>query len=362
MYSPTGRPWQDSRPIVLLGAGQLGKMALQMWPRTVKRPVMILDRHATGEISGVRITPSHLHTPDPNFLYVLAYFKASPDQVSRLFDADLNQPVITVYDILSEESPATFSNGWHGDPVDLQSVATSVGLFEDEESKRIFEANIEWRYSRHLRRDYPVGREEDKYALKRYGLESREFDTVVDAGSFDLSFGLKLKEDGFGWRRYVSLEPDPGRYADISGLLQGTRFREWAAEHHQVALWNRSGEVDFLASGLLSARIPHDPMYANTSVAATTLEAVVRQSGTHSGDSLLVKLHIEGAEWPVVESSVRLLSRPGPTVLLVNLSHDEASLTEIPALLNKMSYRMKLHSHSLFGEGLTLFAWKESDG
>jgi len=42
---------------------------------------------------------------------------------------------------------------------------------------------------------------------------------------------------------------------------------------------------------------------------------------------------------------------------LINLSHDENSLLEIPcALANTGIFELYLDSYSLFGEGLTLFA------
>lgn len=352
-------PWQDGRPIVLLGAGQLGRMALEMWPDSVVRPIMILDRKASGSISGVPILPADLHTPDPGFLYVLSYFKDSPEGVLELFETHLQQGILTVYDILSGEMPATFTNGWQGAPEDLASVTSLTRLFGDEESQRIYSANLEWRYRRHLRRDYPVGREEDKYALSHYGINAFTFDLVVDAGSFDLSFSDKLKAEGFAWRRYLALEPDPVRYNAISTILGGRQLEDKSIDLSQAAAWSRSGEVDFLASGLLSARIPRDSMSANARVIAVTLSEVVDQHGAKPKDSLLVKLHIEGAEWPVIESSMELLGRPGSTCLLINLSHDEDSLTQIPRVLSELGYRMRLHSHSLFGEGLTLFAWKD---
>jgi hypothetical protein len=354
--------WQEGRPIVLLGAGQLGRMALEMWPRTLQRPVMILDRYASGDIFGVPILSTDVHVPDRAFLYVLSYFKESPEAVADLFEAHLKQPLVTVYDILSGEIPDSFTNGWQGHPDDFESAASVMPCFEDQESQQIYRANLEWRYRRHLCRDYPVGREDDKYALTKYGVEGCEFDTVIDAGSYDLSFGLKLKSEGFSWRRYIALEPDAARYAAISNLLAVHSFEEESICLSQAAVWSRSGEVDFLASGLLSARIPRDSTSANSKVTAFTLSDVVQQCDTTATDSLLVKLHIEGAEWPVVESSVGLLRRPGLTGLLINMSHDEASLTQIPRALDKLAYRMKLHSHSLFGEGLTLFAWKDAGG
>jgi len=43
--------------------------------------------------------------------------------------------------------------------------------------------------------------------------------------------------------------------------------------------------------------------------------------------------------------------------LLINMSHDERSLLEIPEVLAATGrFDIFLRSHSLFGEGLTLFA------
>jgi hypothetical protein len=87
------------------------------------------------------------------------------------------------------------------------------------------------------------------------------------------------------------------------------------------------------------------------------LPSVFQEYRVRPEDKCLVKLHIEGAEWPVVQASRSLLESDTDVSLLINLSHDEDSLVKIPRMLADIGkYNLHLESHSLFGEGLTLFA------
>jgi hypothetical protein len=70
----------------------------------------------------------------------------------------------------------------------------------------------------------------------------------------------------------------------------------------------------------------------------------------------LLKLHIEGAELAALKGAEKLLSA-GHCDVILNLSHDEASLTDLPVYLRSFGhYDIFLRSHALYGEGLTLFA------
>jgi len=88
-----------------------------------------------------------------------------------------------------------------------------------------------------------------------------------------------------------------------------------------------------------------------------TLEALLTPQIEGANTKLLTKLHVEGAEWPVIYSSSRFLERDITNDIIINLSHDEESLVKIPELLHNLGkHDLFLHSHALFGEGLTLIA------
>ena len=75
-----------------------------------------------------------------------------------------------------------------------------------------------------------------------------------------------------------------------------------------------------------------------------------------NNSDILIKIHVEGAELSVLEGSIRMIKKFKPDIF-INLSHDEESLFKIPDFLSALGgYKLYLTGHSLFGEGITLFA------
>jgi FkbM family methyltransferase len=351
------------RNIVLLGGGQLGQMALEMWPADLKRPNLILDAHRTGDLAGIPIENTASHVVCDNNLYVLSYFKDSARNVLNMFSNKFCQEVITIYDLLTAYLPDQFSNGWIGQTNDHASAMQVASHFADPLSRATFAASVDWRYHRRLSPDYPIQPESEKYSLAKYGMAHTAFDLVLDGGAYDLSLARYLEEACCSWTHMVAFEPDQRRLALLEDQVNQTPLLHG---RHQTqlesrALWSSSGYQPFYANGLLSARIARTPTADCVFVSTTTLEQVLSQYGAQADYQILVKLHVEGAEWPILESSLSAIARYNRIHLLVNLSHDEDSLTRLPASLAATGkFDLYLNSHSLFGEGLTLFAKHKS--
>ena len=91
-------------------------------------------------------------------------------------------------------------------------------------------------------------------------------------------------------------------------------------------------------------------------VESITLNELIKLNCKNDG-KILVKLHVEGAEWPIIKSILKTVKNFKNISFIMNLSHDEDSLIKIPKSLGELyMFDMHLYSHSLFGEGLTLFA------
>jgi FkbM family methyltransferase len=347
------------RNIVLLGAGQLGRMALAMWPADLKRPTLILDAHRTGDLAGIPISNTTDHVVSDRNLYVLSYFKDSARNVLSLFSNMFHQEVFTIYDVLTAYLPDQFSNGWIGHAKDHSAAIQGASQFADSLSRAIYTASVDWRYHRHLSPDYPVQPESDKYTRRRYGMAHTAFDLVLDGGAYDLSLPHYLEEACCSWTQMVAIEPDPRRRSFLKDQINQTSpvLGRHPTQVDSRALWSSIGSQQFYGSGLLSSRIARAPTADCVSVTTTTLAQMLLQYGAKADDQILVKLHIEGAEWPVIESSLSAIAHYNRIHFFINLSHDEDSLTRLPAALAATGkFDLYLNSHSLFGEGITLFA------
>lgn len=347
------------RPIALVGAGQLGNMSLSLWPRELEKPVFFLDEVREGQLSGIPIHKTSLHTPDPRIQYVLSFFKVKPSIVKNLFTDFLNQEILTVYDLLTQFNSDKFSNGWIGNFEKLETAKNNLQYFHDRKSKLIYSGALNWRYLRILEEGTP-SEESFKYDLSKYGREAFQYSYVFDIGSYDLSFPRMLTQSGISWHQLVVIEPDWNRHQIIRNqisILKDELYFPCTISLETRAIWSQSGNFPFYANGLLSARIAQQPDPTCVQVGTATLESIVENTVSQVEDRVLIKLHVEGAEWPILNSSLSVLRSLEKCDLLVNLSHDENSLVEIPRLLASLGkHDLYLDSHALFGEGLTLFA------
>jgi hypothetical protein len=349
-----------SKNIVLVGAGQLGQMALELWPKNLNPPIVILDKIKQGSLLGVPIEKFENHHVAQSNIYVLSYFKESAERVKALFSDVFNQELITVYDLLTSYLPNEFSNGWIGDPKIFQSALKNIRCFNDETSKDVYSSAVQWRYLRKLTENYPVGPESEKYTLTHYGISERLYDFIIDAGSYDFSFPLNLWSSGIRWNSLIALEPDSK--TNVKTMMHAENLKEKVNSNFNFridtrALWTDSNGCNFYSNGLLSARVANCKNINTSEVPSISLDSLLTEIGATQDSKILIKMHIEGAEWPVIDSSRELIKDWRGIDFLINVSHDENSLVKIPALFHQLKkHDLIIRSHSLFGEGLTLCA------
>ncbi|MCJ2178174.1 FkbM family methyltransferase [Novosphingobium album (ex Hu et al. 2023)] len=343
----------------LIGAGQLGAMSLAMWPHDVPRPEFCLDSYKTGDLEGIVIEPLAGHVRRPGVTYLLSAFKMPAEEIRAIF-ARIGQPdVITVYDFFEQYTPALFSNGWRNLAPSAGEQERAAGLaacFADDLSREACAAACAWRFHRELVDGYPVGSEDSKYDLSLFGRGGCHYDLIYDGGAYDLGLLKYLTGAGVTWDRIVAFEPDPG-----SAAICLEQIPAWEAKGgapvalDRRALSDHAGTGRFLANGLLSSRLIEDESIDLPDM--VEVETVrLDEIGHGEAERVLLKLHIEGSELPALRGAEHLL-RTRAVDVLVNLSHDQRSLLEIPGFLAGLDrHDLFLRSHALFGEGLTLFA------
>lgn len=350
----------NSKSIVVIGAGQLGKLLLQLWPKNVLRPSLFLDEKVSNSVEGIEVQNTKNHKFTSSNLYILAFFKFSPKFINELFREVINQEIITAYDLLNLFQPDLFSNGWVGDISKRELTLENLKYFDNERSRKLFRSIVQWRYGRELREDIHLISESQKYDLTKFGVQSSEYEFICDGGSYDLSFLYKQAYRGTIAKTVVALEPDTHQLKVIEQILQTPQYsflHDIDFHLDRRALWSSTGKANFFNNGTLAARIARAPDCTCVDVKTVTLLDLFGELKVSTKQKSLVKLHIEGAEWPVIESSFEYLLSFDHLDLLINLSHDEESLLFIPRILGSSGkYRLFLELHALFGEGATLFA------
>lgn len=348
----------------LVGAGQLGAMSLKLWPATVTPPEFILDSVKTGALDGIEIRDLRSHVRAPGVTYLASAFKMTPPQMKDIFRAIGQDDILTVYDVFEEFTPAVFGNGWHNLSPSAETkrrLAKLPQYFADDLSRAICGAVTAWRYRRELVDDYPIGSEDDKYNLAPFGRGGTHYDIVYDCGSYDFGLVKFLVAAGVTIDTIVAFEPDHTSYAACDRRIAAWRpGTDVEAVLDSRAICDRHGHGAFVASGLLTARLVETRSLAHpdlTVVETCTLDdAHEERFGWRARPRVLIKLHIEGAELAALKGAAQLIGATNTDILL-NLSHDERSYLDIPEFLAGFGcYDIFLRSHSLFGEGLTLFA------
>jgi FkbM family methyltransferase len=347
----------------LVGAGQLGEMAVDLWPEGIPKPRFFLDSTRTGTCRGIKIENLQEHRPNASLTYLLSAFKLPAANVEEIFRR-LGQPVVlTVYDLFAHYCPEKFSNGWRcldlGDEK-LARIRAARECFADSRSLEVFEATVAWRYRRELVPGFTCEPEESKYDVARLGKAGECYDLVLDCGSYDMSFAKNLVSAGNRVLRYIAFEPDDrsfSRCLDAVRTLDAVAPNSVALE--RFAVFDRAAPMRFLNLGVLSSRLTVSPTIRaevpTKEVVTITLDQYLSSHSTLSDSrQIILKLHIEGAEFAALRGAEQLIQQYRPD-MFINLSHDEESFLDIPIYLKrKWSYKLKLVGHSLFGEGLTL--------
>ena len=358
------RTMLSGNDFALIGAGQLGDMAISLWPSLLQLPSVVLDSNKTGKCHGVNIAKLQGYRADPKPVYLLSAFKLGAQEVTEIF-ADLDQDVVlTVYDFFERYCPSMFSNGWRSlepDESKLSLIASVRECFSDKRSLAVFDAAIDWRYRRVLTPEFECEPESTKYDLRRYAVELSDYETVFDCGAYDLSLASYLNAASVKVKRYVAFEPDDANFARcLDALSSLAALGSETVKLEKKALFEDESERVFLESGLLSSRlvvdVPQDVPGKLKTVKTITLDGYLDEIRPSEKGRTLLKLHIEGAELPVLKGAEDFIRKRKPDIF-VNLSHDEVSLLDIPLFLRGLGgYHMSLAGHSLFGEGMTLFA------
>jgi len=97
---------------VLIGAGQLGEMAIDQWPKSVPKPRLFLDSSRTGSCRGIPIQRLQDFQPNSTSTFLLSAFKMPAGDVDAIFKRLGQSLILTVYDLFEEYSSNLFSNGW----------------------------------------------------------------------------------------------------------------------------------------------------------------------------------------------------------------------------------------------------------
>jgi FkbM family methyltransferase len=349
--------------IVLIGGGQLTRMAIQLWPSFIKKPLYVLDTYKSGKIGNIKIKKMKNFSYKENVIYLLCAFKLEVKEVQKIFEQVNQDTILTIYDFFEKHVRGLFSNGWRClNPTSekRKKLRNLLKLFCESESKQNLISNMDWRYERILNFNYKLVSEKKKYDLTSFGKRNETYDIVLDVGSYDLSFSEYLHEANVKTKNYIAFEPDAVNFRKCKQNI----FKLKKLKPINIKIFNKAVSDDespslFHETGTLASRIINKKYRGFNKIKLIKpiiLDEHMDKLLSQYPGKILIKMHIEGSELKALNGSLKIISERKPDLFL-NLSHDEESLLEIPQKLKLLGYnKLYLTCHALFGEGLTLFA------
>jgi len=356
-----------STPIVLYGAGQLGSLFLQLCKPLNLTILAILDRYTDqAELGGVPVyrpydAPDHLLTAT---VVVCAFKSTEPQSIYNDLKILGYSNVTDAYKYLFSLRGSAFFNGWRIPLIDQNSRRKRMSCFladyiHCEHSRSLYLLNLKYRQGLTDNLGFldMLSPESCKYSNDIVKCFLKEFSPslVLDVGSWDMTLLRQLKEitpPPF-FSRYIAFDPLDEAFEHFSSSLPTLKTIAGSAEIVRSAAvglnCTATGRVPFHSGMGMASRVvsPHNRLAVW--VNACTLSDYVTSCS-------IVKLHIEGKEYPVVKEFLLKASRDFPHLLIINCSHTPEGLFEIPYVLAQHGCELHYLQHAFYGEGLTLYA------
>ncbi len=369
---PTFAPEKTERPVVLYGAGNLGRLARDHLRLVGQDFALVVDRNAAslqGDPAWHSVT---LMTPDavPDAVKAEALLAVSISSVPFVpleaqLMADGWRHVVPFYDLAEtfrDQHP--LSNGWFADPFshdDLNAMAATLGSWDDDISRAHHLQFIAWR---RLRSEWSFAGAPmltcARFFIPEVLAALDPTKTFVDLGapSWQRRGGLPRRdcdrqpdiEPRFGG--VLAIEPDAANRAELETMVSSLPVS--VAQHIRIedaVVDATSGRRRFHTGLGYASQLSET---GRDIVETTTIDALCAGLDPAPG---FIKLHLEGAEHDSLLGGLDTIRRHRPMVALT-VYHDADGLYRTARLLMTAleNYRFLFRMHGSCGTGAVIYA------
>jgi len=357
-----------SKPIILYGAGQLGRLFLQLTRYSNLDINCFIDEFSPHvEYEGYPILRLSQITDELlGFQVVVCAFKTSnPETIySELYALGFSF-VTDAYDFLYGFKGASFYNGWRFGSTRIESkihryykkIYNSLGC---SHSAKLFDLNLQYRLGCIGNAPFKemLTSEAEKYSndIVHNFFRTSLPELIVDCGAWEFELFKQLVNLGPppSATDYVAIDPHPWsltKYLEIKSTLEkafvNVRFYPCAL----VGSGHNTNQSFFNGSMSMASRV-----VSRCSPFATAVSSELLSNLIPLDKPSFVKLHIESSEYPVLREFFGKLSMKVPHLIVINCSHTPEGLLEIPYFLACNNCLLYYRQHAFYGEGLTLYA------
>lgn len=352
------------RPLILYGAGGLGRIALEGMRKLGRAPIAFADRRATAASAPMDGIPV-LSLQDAvarhgrEAAFVVSIWNAQTDHQYPVTRAELQRlgalhvvPVLALF----WKHPETFLPYYCLDvPERVLAAGPDIrrlaGELADDASRDVLLRQLRWR----LNMDFealPVPVAGPAYFQPDL-IAPHDDALFVDCGAYDGdSLRLFLRHFAGKTARAIAIEPDPASYARLEAhagsLPEAVRTQ---LRTLRLAVGRKRERLRFDSSGLASARASDS---GTIEVESVPLDEILTDE-----TPTLIKMDLEGAETEALLGGEATIRRAGPSMAIC-VYHRPEHLWEIPLLLRQMlpGHALHLRPHGYEGWDLVCYAVK----
>lgn len=326
-------------PLVLFGAGNLGRRTLKGLLRLGVPPIAFTDNNPSlwgTEIEGIPVlAPVDAAARFDSAAFIVTIWTGEGwDKMGqrRAQLLGLGCKRVVPFGLLFWKYPEVFLPHYamdlpHRVLEDADTVRAVLDLWEDDASRREYVAQVRWR----LHHDFDSLPEPVKTEIY---FPSDVFVTIdeevfVDCGAFDGDTLRRFLHHRHGqFQRVLAFEPDPANFAQLAQCVAGLPARESERiDLHRQAVGARRELVSFDAMGNEASFVGSGSM----EVESVSLDDVCLDiSPTY------VKMDIEGAEPDALRGARRILAQDAPALAICSY-HRQDHLWRLPALIRAAS-------------------------
>jgi FkbM family methyltransferase len=354
------------QPIVLFGAGNLGRQVLKCLRREGVEPAAFTDNNRTLHgtlVDGLRVlSPREAvqrYARTAAFVVTIWNTEHSFAQTRRQMQALGCRTVVSSIPARWKYSADLLPFFWLDLPQKMLPetgrIREAFSLWSDEYSRREFLAQVKFRFLGEFDGLSEPDPQESYFPVDLFDLHRDEL--FVDCGGFD---GVTVKrflarQMGFQGRIAV-YEPDPVNFEKLqkyvlslpSGLQERLTIWPYAVGSRQRKVW-------FNATGTMGSTVSET---GSVEVNCVTLDGHMREQNF---SPTYIKMDIEGSELDALEGACDILQSRSP-ILAVCLYHRCSDLWRIPLFLHSQNsgYRLFLRPHEIEGWQLVCYAIPEA--
>lgn len=353
-------PVAPDAPLVIYGAGNFGRMALDFLNDVGVEAVMVVDAKAdlirgTQAWSGIDLrTPGEVPGQlKSDALLALSVVTSPVLPILEDLQSQGWTRCVPFYDVAESFRPKhPLSNGWFSRPltaVDINEIGACLDAWDDDLSRAHHLMFLAWRLARQEWRFDGVSVDNsNRFFIAEVRDALKQDDLFLDGGAHHGSVSEAFLAVSGPDSRIVAFEPD---------TMNADRFAAWCASQPEqvrkrIAL--RRVALDALSRD----RKFHGGLGYMSQLTGSGPETVVTQTIDAAGlEPGFVKLHLEGGELDALKGSLATLTRSRP-VIAVTVYHNADGLWRTARWMreNLKDYCLLMRTHSWCGTGAVIYA------